>query len=86
MTYRNQIWKRANQGNQTKCLAILRTIFPSLSYDFMVSESGLTRSDVDTKEEALKRLRMGLNKITEIEAQYYISVLDAKRRTSQIKY
>lgn len=86
MTYRNQIWKRANQSNETKCLAMLRKIFPSLSYDFIVTESGLTRRDVDTKGEALKRLRLGLNKITETEAQYYISLLDVKPRTSQIKY
>jgi hypothetical protein len=86
MTYRNQIWKRANQSNESKCLAMLRKIFPSLSYDFIVTESGLTRSDVDTKSEALKRIRLGLNKITEIEAQYYISLLDTKQRTSQIKY
>lgn len=86
MTYRNQIWKRANQSNESKCLVLLRTIFPSLSYDFISTESGITRSEVDTKKEALVRIRMGLNKITEVEAQYYISLLDKKPKTSQIKY
>lgn len=86
MTYRNQIWKRANDATETKSIEILRTIFPSLSYDFTSTESGLTRSEVDTKGEALKKIRLGLNKITEIEAEYYISILDKKPRTSQIKY
>lgn len=86
MTYRNQIWKRANQSNEPRCLDLLRKIFPSLSYDFIATESGLTRTEVDTKREALKRIRSGLNKITEIEAQYYVSLIDKKERTSQIKY
>lgn len=86
MTNRNQIWKKANDSNEARCLAMLRLIFPSLSYDFTVTESGTTRALVDNKKAALKKIRLGLNGITEIEAAYYLSILNQKRRTSQIKY
>ena len=86
MTNRNQIWKRANDSNEARCLGILRLIFPSLSYDFTSTESGITRSLVDTKKAALKKIRLGLNGITEVEAGYYLSLLNQKQKTSQIKY
>jgi hypothetical protein len=86
MTNRNQIWKKANDSNEPRCLAMLRLIFPSLSYDFIATESGITRSLVDTKKSALKKIRLGLSGITEIEAGYYLSILNQKQKTSQIKY
>lgn len=86
MTNRNQIWKRANDSNEARCIDILRLVFPSLSYDFIVTESGVTRTSVDTKKAALKKIRLGLNGITEVEAGYYLSILNQKRKTSQIKF
>lgn len=86
MTNRDQIWKRANESTEARCLAMLRTIFPSLAYDFTPSEFGITRSLVDNKDDALKKMRIGLNRITEVEAAYYISVLDQKRPTSSVKF
>ena len=86
MTNRNQIWKKANDSNEARCVDMLRLIFPSLSYDFTVTESGITRTLVDNKKAALKKIRLGLNGITEVEAGYYLSILNQKRRTSQIKY
>ena len=86
MTNRNQIWKKANESSDAKCIQILRTIFPSLSYDFIVGESGVERTTVDTKKAALEKIRTGLKGITEVEAAYYLSILGQKRRTSQIKY
>lgn len=86
MTNRNQIWKRANESSDAKCIQILRTIFPSLSYDFATTESGITRTLIGTKKDALKKIRTGLKGITEVEAGYYLGILNQKRKTSQIKY
>lgn len=86
MTNRNQIWTRANSLNESRCIKLLKTIFPSLSYTFTDTPSGIIRTEVNTKREALARIRQGLNKITEVEAGYYISILDAKPKRSQIKY
>lgn len=86
MTYRNQIWRRANESSESRCIEILKKLFPSLSYQFTVTDSGVVRNNIETKPAALKKIRLGLNKITEVEAQYYISVLDQKKRSSQIKY
>jgi len=86
MTNRNQIWKRANLSSSSKCIEMLQLIFPSLSYNVITNESEISREIVDTKEEALKRIRLGLNKITEIEAGYYIEILNKKKKTSIIKF
>jgi hypothetical protein len=86
MNNRNQIWKMANSVSQNKCIEMLRLIFPSLSYQFTVTESGLSRSVVDTKQEALKQIRIGLSKITETEASHYIDILSKKNKTSAIKF
>jgi len=86
MTNRNQIWKRANSSNEQKCIEILKLIFPSLYYRLVETESGVSKIEISTKDEALVRIRQGLSKITETEAAYYISLLNEKKKTSQIKY
>jgi hypothetical protein len=86
MTSRNQIWKRANDYSEARCISMLKLIFPSLSYDFISTESGIIRTEVATKKDALNKIRLGLTKITEVEADYYISVLNQKKKTTQIKF
>lgn len=86
MTNRNQIWTRANSLNESRCISLLQLIFPSLSYKFLQTEEGLVRTPISSKREALERIRQGLRKITEVDAGYYISLLDAKSKSSKIKY
>lgn len=86
MTNRNQLWTRANALNETRCVQLLKKLFPSMSYIFTSTSSGIVRTEVATKRDALRILRQTLNKITETEAAYYISILDAKPKPTQIKY
>lgn len=86
MSYRNQIWKKANSSNGQACISILKAIFPSMLYEFVDTGTGISKVKVDTKNGALQRIRQGLNKITEVEAEYYFSILSQKKKTSQIKY
>jgi hypothetical protein len=86
MTNRDKIWKKANESTDARCVGILRAIFPSMAYDFVPNDSGITRTAVGNREEALKRLRLGLNKITEVEAAQYLVVLNKKGPTSPIKF
>jgi hypothetical protein len=86
MTNRNKIWKRANDSSEPACIDMLRRIFPSLSYEFTVTDSGTTRALVASKRDALKKIKIGLKGITEVEAAYYLNILDQKKKTSQIKY
>lgn len=86
MTNRNQIWKKANSSSEQRCIEILQIIFPSLSYELVYDGSIISKIQVTTKKDALKRIRQGLNKITEVEAGYYISILNQKKKPSQIKF
>lgn len=86
MTYRNQIWKKANSSNEQTCISMLKTIFPSMMYELIDTGTSISKVEVETKEAALRRLKQGLNKITEVEASYYVSILEQKKKPSQIKY
>lgn len=87
MTSKNQIWKRANAANEVRCISLLEKLFPSLLYEPTI-ESGVIVSleKVDTKKKALDKIRLGLQGMTETEAETALLKLDSKKKTSGIKF
>lgn len=87
MTSKNKIWKIASSYSEAKAILLLEKLFPSLSKEIIDYEVfPPIISQVSTKEEALRRLRLGLKKITETEASYYLEKLEEKTKARSIKF